>query len=90
MRILGLTADGDMDRRTPTAAITISGVTPRAAAEQLGARGIAVWDGDFYATGLMERLGFAPEGVVRVGLTHYNTRDEVDRLVDELTRIAAA
>ena len=90
VRILGLTADGDMERRTPTAAITIEGVTPRAAAEELGRRGIAVWDGDFYATGLIERLGLAPDGVVRVGLTHYNTRAEVDRLVEELRGIAAA
>jgi cysteine desulfurase family protein (TIGR01976 family) len=88
--ILGLTADADMDRRTPTAAISIAGIAPRAAAERLGERGIAVWDGDFYATGLMERLGLAPEGVLRVGLTHYNTRAEVDRLADELEAIAAS
>jgi cysteine desulfurase family protein (TIGR01976 family) len=88
--ILGLTADADMDRRTPTAAISIAGVSPRAAAESLGERGIAVWDGDFYATGLMERLGLAPAGVLRIGLTHYNTRAEVDRLAEELERIAAA
>ena len=87
-RILGLTADEDMERRTPTAAITIDGVRPRAAAERLGERGIAVWDGDFYATGLIERLGLAPDGVVRIGLTHYNTRAEVDRLADELATIA--
>jgi cysteine desulfurase family protein (TIGR01976 family) len=87
--IVGLTADADMERRTPTAAITIDGVTPRAAAEALGEQGIAVWDGDFYATGLIERLGLAPEGVVRIGLTHYNTREEVDRLIDGLEGIAA-
>lgn len=87
--IVGLTAEADMERRTPTAAITIAGVSPRAAAERLGERGIAVWDGDFYATGLMERLGLAPQGVVRIGLTHYNTRAEVDRLADELAEIAA-
>ena len=89
IRLIGLTAEADMDRRTPTAAITIEGVTPRAAAEALGAKGIAVWDGDFYATGLMERLGLAPDGVVRIGLTHYNTRTEVDRLADELATIAS-
>ena len=88
--IIGLTADADMERRTPTAAITIAGVSPRAAAEWLGARGIAVWDGDFYATGLIERLGLAPDGVVRVGLTHYNTRTEVDRLADDLAELARA
>ena len=85
--IVGLTGDADMERRTPTAAITIDGVTPRAAAEALGEKGIAVWDGDFYATGLMDRLGLAPNGVVRIGLTHYNTRAEVDRLADELSAL---
>ena len=88
--IVGLTADADMDRRTPTAAIRIAGVSPRAAAERLGRRGIAAWDGDFYATGLMERLGLAPGGVVRIGLTHYNTRAEVDRLADELAEVATS
>jgi cysteine desulfurase family protein (TIGR01976 family) len=88
VRIHGLSAEADLDRRTPTAAISVAGVPPRAAAEALGDRGIAVWDGDFYATGLMERLGLAPAGVVRIGLTHYNTRAEVDRLADELESIA--
>jgi cysteine desulfurase family protein (TIGR01976 family) len=90
IEFVGLTADADMERRTPTAAITVAGVSPRAAAEQLGRRGIAVWDGDFYATGLIERLGLAPDGVVRIGLTHYNTRAEVDRLADELTALVAS
>ena len=88
VRILGLTVDADMERRTPTAAISIDGVAPRAAAEALGREGIAVWDGDFYATGLMERLGLAPAGVLRIGLTHYNTGAEVDRLIESLARIA--
>jgi len=88
VRILGLTADEDVERRTPTAAITIDRMAPRAVAEELGELGIAVWHGDFYATGLIERLGLASTGVIRIGLTHYNTRAEVDRLVAELARIA--
>jgi cysteine desulfurase family protein (TIGR01976 family) len=86
---LGLTDPASFERRTPTAAITIEGVTPHAAAEALGDRGIATWDGDFYATGLIERLGLAPDGVLRIGLTHYNTTGEVDRLLAELRAIAA-
>jgi cysteine desulfurase family protein (TIGR01976 family) len=86
---LGLTDPSTYDRRTPTAAVTIAGVAPHAAAEELGERGIATWDGDFYATGLIERLGLAPEGVLRIGLTHYNTAAEVDRLLGELESIAA-
>jgi cysteine desulfurase family protein (TIGR01976 family) len=89
VRILGLTSDADMDRRTPTASITIDGVKPHDAAVALGRKGIAVWDGDFYATGLIERLGLAADGVLRIGLMHYNTRGEVDRLAAELTSIAA-
>jgi cysteine desulfurase family protein (TIGR01976 family) len=84
----GITDPAAFDRRTPTAAISIAGLAPRAAAEALGRRRIAVWDGDFYATGLIERLGLAPDGVVRIGLTHYNTRAEVDRLLEALDDLA--
>lgn len=89
VRIVGLTDASDDVRRTPTAAITVEGRTPRHVAEALGAEGIAVWDGDFYATGLVERLGLAAAGgVVRIGLTHYNTVSEVERLLGALERIA--
>jgi cysteine desulfurase family protein (TIGR01976 family) len=86
----GITDRSAFDRRTPTAAITIGGLAPRAAASALGERRIAVWDGDFYATGLIERLGLAPDGVVRIGLTHYNTEAEVDRLLEALEDMARA
>ena len=93
--IPGLTFYGIRDRtrfdeRTPTAALRLAGIAPRAVAEALGAEGIAVWDGDFYATGLIERLGLLDDGgVVRIGLTHYNTAAEIDRLLDALERVAA-
>ncbi len=59
-------------------------------ARRLGDEGIAVWDGNFYALGLVERLGLEGSGgLVRLGLTHYNTAAEVDRVVDVLGRIAA-
>ena len=90
VRLFGITDPGSFDRRTPTAALTIAGVTSRDVATALGDEGIAVWDGDFYATGLIERLGLADSGgVVRVGLTHYNTAAEVDRLLRVLARLAA-
>jgi cysteine desulfurase family protein (TIGR01976 family) len=90
LTMYGITDRARFDERTPTAALRIDGVAPRAVAEALGADGIAVWDGDFYATGLIERLGLTDTGgVVRIGLTHYNTAAEVDRLVAALGRIAA-
>ena len=86
----GIRERSRFEDRTPTAAIRLAGLAPRPAAEALGAEGIAVWDGDFYATGLIERLGLLDlGGVVRIGLTHYNTAGEVDRLLDALERIAA-
>ena len=88
LRLLGIVDPASFDRRTPTAGFTLEGFSAREVATQLGDRGIAVWDGDFYATGLVERLGLADEGLVRVGLTHYNTAAEVDRLLDELREIA--
>ena len=88
--LYGITDRSRFEERTPTAAIRLAGQAPRAIAEALAAEGIAVWDGDFYATGLIERLGLADSGgVVRIGLTHYNTEAEVDRLLDALGRIAA-
>jgi cysteine desulfurase family protein (TIGR01976 family) len=90
LSLFGITDRNRFDERTPTAAIRIAGVAPRAVAEALGAEGIAVWDGDFYATGLIERLGLvAPRGRVPIGVNHYNTAAEVDRLLAALGRIAA-
>jgi cysteine desulfurase family protein (TIGR01976 family) len=78
--IHGLTDRARFDERVPTVSISIDGVHPRAAAEALGRQGIFTWDGDFYATGLIERLGKAETGgVLRLGLVHYNTEAEVDR-----------
>jgi cysteine desulfurase family protein (TIGR01976 family) len=77
--------------RTPTASITIRGVAPRTAAQALGRKGIATWDGDFYAQSLVERLGLAETGgLLRLGIVHYNTAAEVDRLLGALAEIAAS
>jgi cysteine desulfurase family protein (TIGR01976 family) len=86
-RVWGITDRARMGERTPTAAVTFAGHTPREVAIALGDRGIATWWGDFYAVGPIERLGLEPHGVLRIGLTHYNTADEVDRLLRELHAI---
>ena len=73
-----------MDGRVPTFAFRVDGMAPRNVAAQLAARGIAVWDGDYYAVEAMSRLGLQPEGAVRAGFVHYNTVEEVDRLLAAL------
>jgi cysteine desulfurase family protein (TIGR01976 family) len=78
---------GTMDGRVPTFAFRVDGVSPRATAEVLAERGIAVWDGDYYAVEGMQRLALQPEGAVRAGFVHYNTTAEVDRLLEALTTL---
>jgi len=73
-----------MDGRVPTFAFGVEGTAPRAVAEHLGAREIAVWDGDYYAVEAMTQLGLQPDGAVRAGFVHYNTFEEVDRLLAAL------
>ena len=77
-----------MEGRTPTFALTVPGRSPFQAASLLAEKDIAVWSGNYYAVEVMERLGL-PDGAVRVGFVHYNTADEVDRLLAELERLAA-
>lgn len=91
LRLRGITDPRRFDERVPTFAFTLDGHSPREVAERLGRRGIAVWDGDYYAYELIRALGLAETGgMVRVGLAHYNTPGEIDRLGDALTEIAAA
>jgi cysteine desulfurase family protein (TIGR01976 family) len=77
-----------MEGRVPTFAFNVDGQSPRAVAERLAEREIAVWDGDYYAVEIMQRLGLGADGAVRAGFVHYNTAAEVDRLVAALDEIA--
>jgi len=62
---------------------------PRELAEFLGERGIFTWDGNYYALNLTERLGVeASGGMLRIGLAHYNTAEEIDRLLTALEELA--
>jgi cysteine desulfurase family protein (TIGR01976 family) len=72
-----------LDGRVPTFAITHDELPPDVAAARLAREHIAVWSGNYYAVEVMRRLGLA-EGAVRVGIVHYNTAEEVDRLLGAL------
>ena len=95
LKIPGLTFFGirepeRFDHRTPTVAIRMDGHTPRQLAEYLGERGIFTWDGNYYALNLTERLGVeSTGGMLRIGLAHYNTIEEVNRLLATLGQLPA-
>ncbi len=85
LRIYGITDPACFDQRVPTVSFTLDGLTPNQVARRLDAANIFVWDGNFYALAVTERLGLEDRGgLVRVGLAHYNTAEEVDTLLNVL------
>jgi cysteine desulfurase family protein (TIGR01976 family) len=86
VRIYGITNLERLGQRVPTVSFTLEGVSSHEVAQRLGEAGIYVWDGNFYAPAVTERLGLERVGgLVRVGLVHYNTAGEVDRLLEALS-----
>ena len=76
-----------MDGRVPTFCFNVPGRGAEEVATLLAEREVAVWHGDYYAVETMKHLGLA-DGAVRAGIVHYNTADEVDRLLDGLAELA--
>jgi len=88
--IYGLTDRRRLEQRVPTVGFRLKGWHPRQLAERLGREGIYVWDGNYYALAVTERLGLEESGgMVRVGPVHYNTVEEIERFGKALGRIAA-
>jgi cysteine desulfurase family protein (TIGR01976 family) len=77
-----------MEGRVPTFAFSVEGISAPEAAARLGERGFAAWHGNYYALEVMKQLGLEDDGgAVRVGFVHYNTAEEVERLLGELARL---
>jgi len=89
LALYGIDDPERVGERTPTFAIRLGEQHPLETASALGERGIYVWDGHYYALELMERLGLQPTGgAVRIGFCHYNTPEEVDRVLEALAELA--
>jgi len=90
LRLFGLADPRRLDERVATFSFRLGDQHPRRVAEALAKEGIYVWDGNYYALAVTERLGLEGSGgMVRVGAAHYNTLDEVSRLGEALKQIAA-
>jgi cysteine desulfurase family protein (TIGR01976 family) len=89
LRFFGVIDPKRFNERCSTVSVRLANHTPLQAATYLGDRGIFTWDGNYYALNLAERLGVQDRGgFVRIGLVHYNTADEVDRLLSALRELA--
>ncbi len=84
-RVRGITDPARLSERAPTVSLTCADRTVRQLAEYLASREMYAWNGNFYALNLTERLGLEDKGgLLRLGLVHYNTADEVDQLLTAL------
>jgi cysteine desulfurase family protein (TIGR01976 family) len=89
MTLYGISDPARAGERTPTFTFTLPGITPRQVCEQLAERGILGWDGNYYALGIMDRLGLEGHGgATRLGFLRYTTEEEVDRTLEALGEIA--
>jgi len=84
LKLWGIRETQRLDERVPTFSFTHPSQTPQEIARRLGEMGIFVWPGNHYALPFTEAAGLEPEGTLRIGLLHYNSQDEIDRLVDAL------
>ncbi len=88
VRLFGISDTDRLHERTPTFAVRVGEQNPAETAKALAERGVFVWDGNYYALELMERLGLQETGgAVRIGFTHYHTPAEVDRVLEELAAL---
>ena len=88
LRFFGISDAQRFEERCSTVSVRLANHTPTEVATFLGERGIFTWDGNYYALNLTERLGVeASGGLLRIGLVHYNTAEEVDRLLAALREI---
>lgn len=87
IKLYGILAPDELNERCPTLAFTRTGFSPEAIAMDLAEQGIFVWHGNYYALAVTQRLGVEDSGgMVRVGLAHYNTKEEVDRFLEALRK----
>jgi len=85
VKIYGILDEDTFDERCPTLAFTREGHSPADIAAKLGDKGVFVWHGNYYALAVSEKLGVEDSGgMVRVGLAHYNTKEEVDRFLSAI------
>ncbi len=88
VRLHGIQDTDRLDQRVPTFAITADSHTPRELATAMGKRGYNLWNGNYYALVLMERLGLEESGgALRIGMAHYNTREEVSSFLVNLSEV---
>jgi selenocysteine lyase/cysteine desulfurase len=88
VQIQGITNSNRLHERVPTVSLTHPRSSMKTLARRLGKKNIAVWSGHNYALEVVRQLGIdEADGVLRIGLAHYNTAAEIDRILDTLMEL---
>ncbi len=90
LTIHGITDPARLAERVPTVSFTVEGIAPETIVRQMNAEGIFLWSGHNYAWEIVHQLGIpVEEGVVRIGIAHYNTAGEIDETLESVHRTVA-
>ncbi|MER9056321.1 cysteine desulfurase-like protein [Mesorhizobium sp. M0910] len=90
LTIHGITDPKRIDERVPTVSFTVEGIVPETVVRQMNAENIFLWSGHNYAWEIVHQLGIpAEQGVVRIGIAHYNTAAEIDETLESVHRVVA-
>ncbi|MEO2033838.1 MAG: cysteine desulfurase-like protein [Planctomycetaceae bacterium] len=86
LKIHGIADLQRINERVPTVSVTFENMSPKTIAGRLADEGIFVWAGNHYAQPFTEAAGLEPDGTLRISALHYNTADEIDRVLDAVRR----
>ncbi|MER9901982.1 cysteine desulfurase-like protein [Mesorhizobium sp. M0130] len=90
LTIHGITDPKRINERVPTVSFTVEGIVPETIVRQMNAENIFLWSGHNYAWEIVHQLGIpAEQGVVRIGIAHYNTSAEIDETLESVHRVVA-
>lgn len=90
LTIHGITEPARVHERVPTVSFTVDGIAPESIVRPVNGEGIFLWSGHNYAWEIVHQLGIpAEEGVVRIGIAHYNTAAEIDETLESVARTIA-
>ena len=90
LTIHGITDPSALGDRVPTVSFTVDGIVPETIVRQMNAENIFLWSGHNYAWEIVHQLGIpAEQGVVRIGIAHYNTAAEIDETLESVHRVIA-
>ena len=87
VKLYGIVNPQETSRRAPTLAFVVQGLDSASVAQKLADQAICAWHGNYYALPLSSALKTEPQGMVRLGCMHYNTKEEIDRTLEAISKL---